>query len=341
MFDTGAKNGSLSAAEADWSDGCEPNARAAVPDAERDARGLGTRRMLTALMSNGGAAKAPISPHREMGAYEALWLENGATFKTIADRFAADPDALPSDFVSNAAAASCAAEALAKLRAAGVNRFGVRIHHAGDYPAKLRDAKYPVELLYYQGVWELTETKSVAVVGSRQASDDGIRRAAKLARELVAKNYTVVSGLAAGIDTAAHNSAISVGGKTIAVIGTPLNSNYPAQNKMLQRYIADKYLLISQVPILRYGVQGPKQNRIFFPERNVTMSALTEATIIVEAGETSGTLTQARAALHQGRKLLILDSCFQRSDLTWPHRFEKMGAIRIKDSSQIWDALEH
>jgi DNA processing protein len=69
------------------------------------------------------------------------------------------------------------------------------------------------------------------------------------------------------------------------------------------------------------------------------MSALTEGTIIVEAGETSGTLTQARAALHQGRKLFILDSCFQRADITWPARFEAQGAIRVRNAEDIWAAL--
>jgi DNA processing protein len=81
------------------------------------------------------------------------------------------------------------------------------------------------------------------------------------------------------------------------------------------------------------------QNRFFFPERNVTMSALTEATIIVEAGETSGTLTQARAALYQGRKLFILNSCFEREDLTWPARFEAQGAVRVREPDDIWKAL--
>jgi len=295
--------------------------------------------MLMSLMESHGPAKAPIIPHRELGAYEALWLQQGATFKTIAERFAADPDALPSDFVPPAVAEDCAAQVLERFRKAGVHRFGVRINHAGDYPEKLRDARHPVELLYFSGFWDLTETPSVAVVGSRNPSDEGIRRAAKLSRELVAKGYTVVSGLAAGIDTAAHTAALEAKGRTIAVIGTPLSSVYPAQNKALQKEIADRFLVISQVPVLRYGRQGPQQNRLFFPERNVTMSALTEATIIVEAGETSGTLTQARAALHQGRKLFILDSCFNRPDLTWPARFEQQGAIRVREPSDIWDAL--
>ena len=284
-------------------------------------------------------ALAAISPRRELGAYEVLWLEKGATFKTIADKFAADPAALPSDFVPPARADESASEVLRILKAAGVHRFGVRVNHAGDYPKRLRDAKHPVELLYYQGSWELTETRCIAVVGTRKPSDDGVERAARLARELVKRGFTVVSGLASGIDTAAHTAAITASGSTIAVIGTPLGTYYPKENRELQDKIARDFLLISQVPVLRYSEQAVPQNRLFFPERNITMSALTEATIIVEAGETSGTLTQARAALYQGRKLFILNSCFEREDLTWPARFEVQGAIRVRETDDIWKAL--
>lgn len=290
-------------------------------------------------LSDAGPAIAPISPRRELGAYEALWLQEGATFKTLADRFAADPAALPSDFVPAAVADEHADAVLKTLKSAGVHQFGVRINHAGDYPVKLRHARHPVELLYYQGSWELSESRGVAIVGSREASPDGMRRAARLARELVARNITVVSGLAKGIDTAALTEAIERGGRTIAVIGTPLGTAYPKENRDLQQRIATEHLLISQVPVLRYGRQGPKQNRLFFPERNATMSALTEATIIVEAAETSGTLTQARAALFQGRKLFILESCFQRTDITWPARFEAEGAVRVRTTDDIWNAL--
>jgi DNA processing protein len=289
--------------------------------------------------ADAGPALAPISPQREMGAYEALWLEHGATFKTLAERFAADPSALPSDFVSRALADQCASDVMKRLKGAGVHRFGVRINHAGDYPTKLRVAKHPVELLYYQGAWEFTETRCVAVVGSRGASEEGLRRASRLARELVDRDFTVVSGLANGIDTAAHTAALDRGGRTIAVIGTPLGENYPKENVELQQRIAQDHLLISQVPVLRYAQQDWRQNRLFFPERNVTMSALTEATIIVEAGETSGTLTQATAALAQGRKLFILDSCFQRPEIKWPAKFEAKGAVRVKTPEDIWSAL--
>lgn len=286
-----------------------------------------------------GPAVAPISPRRELGAYEALWLEQGATFKTIADRFAKDPAALPSDFVSAAAAEQAAAETLKLMKARGVHHFGVRINHAGDYPARLRDARHPVEMLYYQGAWELTETRSIAVVGSRKASEDGIKRARRLARELVERSFTVVSGLAEGIDISAHVSAIEAGGRTVAVIGTPLGVYYPKPHREMQDRIATEHLLISQVPVLRYERQAVPHNKLFFPERNVTMSALTEGTVIVEAGETSGTLTQARAALHQGRKLFILESCFHRRDITWPARFEAQGAVRVRSTDDIWAAL--
>jgi DNA processing protein len=274
-----------------------------------------------------------------MGAYEALWLEQSATFKTIADRFAADPTAMPSDLVSETATKDALAEAWEVLRKANIDNFGIRINHAGEYPPKLRDAKYPVELLYYRGTWELTETRCVAVVGSRNPSPEGSELARLIAKRLVAADITVVSGLAAGIDTAAHTAALEAKGRTIAVVGTPLGTVYPKENADLQERIARDFLLISQVPILRYKRQGPQHNRLFFPERNVTMSALTEATIIVEAGDTSGTLIQARAALHQGRKLFILNSAFERPDLTWPARFEKQGAIRVRSFNDMMTHL--
>jgi len=292
-----------------------------------------------ALADHDGPARKAISPRRELGAYEQLFLQQGASFKTLAEKFAADKAALPSDFVSPTEADQTATEVLKKLRESGVYQFGVRINKAGDYPAKLRHAKYPIELLYYQGTWELSELRSLAVVGSRKPTPEGILRATRLARELVARGFVVVSGLASGIDQAAHTAAIEAGGRTIAVIGTPIGEHYPKENAELQDQIAKEHLLISQVPVLRYATQPFQSKRYYFPERNATMSALTEGTIIVEAGETSGTLTQARAALYQGRKLFILDNCFNNPAITWPSRFEKEGAIRVRDTEDIWKAL--
>lgn len=282
-----------------------------------------------------------MSPFREMAAYEALWTEQGATFKTIADKFRnAQGCVLPSELVSDSTIETFKSKMKNILAKYNVEDFGVRVHGAGEYPEKLRDARHPIEVLYYQGWWDLVNTPSVAVVGSRKVSEEGARRTRKLVKCLVSDGLTIVSGLAEGVDTCAHQTALEMGGKTIAVIGTPLSHNYPKQNVDLQKTIRENYLLISQVPFQRYLDQDYRSNRIFFPERNVTMSALTKATIIVEASDTSGTLTQARAALAQGRKLFILESCFQNPSISWPAKYEAQGAIRVRDYDDIRNNLD-
>jgi len=290
------------------------------------------------LTANGDGRRT-ISPFRELGAYEALWQNTKATFKSMAEKFAESPGSVPSDFVPAGEAERSANSVYEKFIASHVEKFGIRVHGAAEYPSKLRDARHPVELLYYQGWWDLVSSRSVAVVGTREPSRDGQARTRKLVKALVADDFTIVSGLAKGVDTVAHTTALECGGRTMAVIGTPLSHNYPKDNAELQRDIAENYLVISQVPVLRYESQDYRYNRAFFPERNKTMSALTEATIIVEAGETSGTLIQARAALEQGRKLFILDNCFENPKLTWPAKYAKKGAIRVRDYDDIRNAL--
>ena len=276
-----------------------------------------------------------ISPRRELGAYEALWAKEGAWFKSIADSFRTHQNAVPSDFVSEADIEKYARLALGAIKAAGIKHFGIRIHGAGEYPQKLRDAEHPVEFLYFQGLWDLVNTRCVAVVGARKASDAGLERAALVAKHLVADHFTVVSGLARGVDTAAHTAAIDAGGYTIAVLGTPITENYPSENRQLQQRIADHHLVVSQVPIVRYAQQHFRGKTHFFPERNITMSALTEATVIVEASDTSGTLVQARHALKQKRKLFIMDNCFRQPSLQWPAKFVELGAIRVANYADI------
>lgn len=283
-----------------------------------------------------------ISPIEEIAAYETIWERDKASFKNIAEMFKGRPGALPTDFVDPSVYKKNllkVKEAILKLREVNNYRPNMLINGTLNYPEKLRHAKEPVELLYYTGNLDLLYTRSVAIVGTRNPSQDGIKRTEKLAKLLVDNSFTVVSGLAKGVDTSAHVSAIKNGGNTIAVIGTPLDSVYPKENKALQDFIARKHLLISQVPFIRYSNQNPLSNRLFFPERNKTMSAITEATVIVEAGETSGTLIQARAALYQRRKLFILNSCFENNSITWPAYYEKRGAIRVREFSDILDVL--
>ena len=295
-----------------------------------------------AVLENPNSLIRPISPFLELGAYETLWSHDKTSFRTIARLFDQRPGAVPSDFVPEEEAMERAESVKEILVRAGVGRFGVRVHGAGDYPEKLRNADYPVELLYFQGWWDLGESPSVAVVGTREPSDEGRARARKLVKHLVEDGFTIVSGLAKGIDTEAHRTAIEAGGRTIAVIGTPLNIRYPKENTELQAQMAEEQLVISQVPVVRYQqTQNPTANRFFFVERNITMAALSQATIIVEAGETSGTLVQARHALKHGRKLFILESNFRNPSLTWPAKFEEQGAIRVREYEDIRAHLAH
>jgi len=136
-------------------------------------------------------------------------VKTSATFKRLADKFRASPDAVPSDFVAPSVADKFAQEALEILKRAAVQRFGVLVHGAGEYPQRLRETDHPVELLYYQGWWDLIESRCVAVVGTRTPSSDAVKRTEQLVRRLVADKFTVVSGLAKGVDTVAHQTAIS------------------------------------------------------------------------------------------------------------------------------------
>lgn len=279
-----------------------------------------------------------ISPVQEIAAYEALWMRFSTVTK-MANLFQQFNHGLPSQVAQALEIPATEIESIKYVIASLLpfHKFAALFYNDFEYPDRLKDAKHPIELLYYQGALDLLSSRSVAVVGARAASADGIRRAKRLARLLVEHNFTVMSGLAQGIDTAAHTAALEAGGRTIGVIGTALNAIYPRENLQLQRDIAQNYLLLSQVPFYLYSKQDYRKNRFFFPERNKTMSALSEATVIVEASESSGSLTQAEAAIQQGRKLFILNSCFDQG-LAWPEKFLLKGAIRVVDGSEI---LEH
>lgn len=268
-----------------------------------------------------------LSPATEIGAFEALWQHDVHSYKQLRDKLETAKANFLSELVSDAIAKDFYQLAKDKLSAAGINDFGAIFEGTLDYPQRLYDADYPLVLLYYIGNLDLLFTRGVAVVGTRNPSENGIKRTHQLVKALVEEGFTIYSGLATGIDTAAHNAAINNSGKTVAVIGTPLWVPYPPQNKLLQDRIAKEHLLISQVPLVSYKQES--QSRMFFPERNKTMSALSEATIIVEAGESSGTLIQAKAGLKQGRKVFILNSNFENPNITWPSKLQEQGAIRV------------
>lgn len=143
----------------------------------------------------------------------------------------------------------------------------------------------------------------------------------------------IVSGLAAGIDTAAHEETIKHGGRTIAVLGTPLDEAHPPANALLQRRLMEEHLVVSQFPA------GHPTLRSNFPRRNRTMALLCHASVIVEAGESSGTLSQGWEALRLNRPLFILKSVFENAELTWPQEMVAYGAHVLQDVEQLFDEL--
>jgi DNA processing protein len=161
--------------------------------------------------------------------------------------------------------------------------------------------------------------RRVSVVGTRKPTPEGIACAKALVQALTSRRMVVVSGLAAGIDTVAHMAALQ-GGCTLAVLGTPLAAFYPLENRALQERLAREQLLMSQF------APGTPWRRSNFPRRNRTMALLTDATVIVEAGESSGTLRQGWEALRLGRPLFLMEALTKDPRLRWPEEMIRYGA---------------
>lgn len=214
----------------------------------------------------------------------------------------------------------------------GTKRFGEakQLDLLNQQKANRGDAR-----LYFAGDISLLQRPCVAVVGTRQVSKFGALRTERLARELVTSGVVVVSGLAYGVDTIAHHTAMTNYGKTIAVIGTPLDIASPSENAKLQEAIYREHLLISQFS------SDTKTSRANFPVRNRLMAILTDATVVVEASDTSGTLHQAAECTKQGRWLFITKSMVDDKTLTWPKQFLKYSTCEVlEDVSQITERIK-
>jgi DNA processing protein len=188
--------------------------------------------------------------------------------------------------------------------------------------------------VYYAGELTLLNRPAVSIVGTREVSEEGRGRARRLARELARAGILVVSGLARGVDTASHLGAIEGGGHTAAVIGTPLDKAYPAENAPLQEEIYRSHLLLTPFPV------GERVYPSNFPKRNRVMAAVTDATVIVEASDTSGTLHQAAECGLLGRWLFIMKSVAENPHLSWPAKFIGKERVEVLSSTmEILDAI--
>lgn len=204
------------------------------------------------------------------------------------------------------------------------------------YPNHLAKTKEAPLFLFMRGNIQLVNRDIVSVVGTRNPSPDGIKKASTLGNLLGKYKIVVASGLAKGIDTAAHSGALDNKYLTIAVIGTPLTKTYPKENAILQQKIAEEGLVISQFP------PSASVHRWHFPMRNAIMSGISLATVIIEAGETSGALIQADYALKQGRLVFIPQSALENPKLVWPQKYIKReGAASFSKIDELISKLEN
>lgn len=262
--------------------------------------------LLRLLDIYGGAAELLKRPAAEIAAEGGVALETAG--RLLAQSSQADPEK--------------------ELRAA--EAAGVRVLTLPDegYPELLRKIYDPPLVLYVRG--ELGPAPAAAIVGTRKATPYGLRTAARLARELVSAGAAVVSGLARGIDTAAHQAAVEAGGITWAALGTGLNVVYPAENRRLaDRIAAAGGALVSEFPLDK----GPQPAN--FPRRNRIISGLSLATVVVEGGFESGALITARFALDQGREVLAVPGPVDSPVSRGPNFYIKNGACPAETADDI------
>ena len=229
--------------------------------------------------------------------------------------------------------ASSVEEARAELERA--RRIGAHVLTQTDaaYPQLLRGIHDPPVTLYVKGELIERDALAVAVVGTRRASFYALKQARGLAAGLAGLGFTIVSGMARGIDTAAHEGALDAGGRTIAVWGTGLGTVYPEENAELAMRIAKSGALVSELPV-DYPVLAQS-----FPRRNRIVSGLSMGVIVVEGSERSGAMITARLAMEQGREVFAVPGQIDNPKARGPHRLLRDGARLIESIDDVLDEL--
>lgn len=214
-------------------------------------------------------------------------------------------------------------------------RLGVTLVCFGepDYPALLANIYKPPMVLYVKGDSGLLGLEGLAVVGSRAATSYGLKIARELSGKLAAKGLVIFSGLALGIDTAAHAGALAVGGKTVAVLGCGLDVSYPKSNWRLAEQIAQAGAMVSEYPL------GTPPDAFRFPERNRIISGLGRGVLVVEAAQRSGSLITARLALEEGREVFAIPGRVDSVKSAGAHRLLQEGAKLVGGIDDILDEM--
>ena len=203
-----------------------------------------------------------------------------------------------------------------------------------DYPAPLKTIYDPPLCLYVRGTLEKKDEQALAVVGTRRASHYGAAQADRLAYLAAKAGFAIVSGLARGIDTVAHQAALKAGGRTLAVLGGALDKLYPPENRELAEEIAAHGAVLSEFPL------GREPDRTTFPYRNRVVSGLSKGVLVVEAGLDSGAMNTAEQALEQGRSVLAVPGRVDMDGARGPHRLIQNGARLVEDLPDILKEFE-
>jgi DNA processing protein len=221
-------------------------------------------------------------------------------------------------------------EALARLTALGAEMI---TRDDPRFPAGLREIPYPPPFLLVKGTLTPADNLAVAIIGTRGASYYGLKAGRRLAGALAARGVTVVSGLARGIDTAAHQGALEMSGRTLAVLGCGLDVVYPPENRQLYQEIPAQGALISEFPL---GTPPEARN---FPIRNRLISGLALGVVVIEAGVKSGTAITVRYALDQGREVFAVPGPIDSPTSAGPHRLIQEGAKLVQNVEDILQEL--
>ncbi|MFA4905473.1 MAG: DNA-processing protein DprA [Candidatus Margulisiibacteriota bacterium] len=218
-----------------------------------------------------------------------------------------------------------------------VNKSKVRVLTLEDevYPSNLKNIYAPPPVLYIKGELLKGDEKALAIVGTRRASSYGLEVAKRLGFELAGLGITIVSGLASGIDTAAHKGALEAKGRTLAIFGCGVDMIFPAENRELAKEIESSGACVSEFPM---GTRTEKGN---FPRRNRIISGLSLGTIVVEGNYDSGAMITAKDALEQGREVFAVPGNVEADQSKGPHWLIKQGAKLVESVEDVLSELEH
>ena len=260
-------------------------------------------------------------------------------FGTVDRLFAASLTELEACGLPAASAQSLALGKSLELAAAEYDRvreMGATIIVRGDaeYPSRLLEIYDPPLVLYIRGSGEIIDSIGIAMVGTRHPTPYGVGMAERLACDLAARGIVIISGMARGIDTAAHRGALNAHGRTLAVWGTGLDEVYPKENRKLSdQILASEGAIVTEFPL---GTFPAEQN---FPLRNRIISGLSFGVLVVEGGEFSGTRITARCALEQGREVFGVPGNATNKQAWSPNTLIKQGAALVATWEDVWEEL--